>query len=314
MLKNIYFFLFLLLAKCSLAASIDTLYIDKNLNSIAQQIASYKLIRERISENSSKGICYDLKGTRLWKGEFIGQHTLSKFGRFEHFNAYGKIIRIENYQNDLLQGEAILFDDYGQHINEIRNYYSNKGAYTFAHYDKQGKHITQSGNYDLFGQKTGLWKEYFYQTDSLRLLTNYKEGRKDGESIEYYQNGQIKRLENYKYGKLSDKKMLDENGYKMKYFPAFQYPEYKEPLYKYLFQKTECFEQIRKTETFEISFFVSEDGSLSDIKIEGVKNEIYKNELLKAISVMAKWKPALKENQAFAMRYKKEFKPYSPKD
>jgi|688.fasta_scaffold00573_49 antitoxin component YwqK of YwqJK toxin-antitoxin module len=312
-MKILNFFLYFLITQI-VKADYDTVFINQHLQTIEREKAEFKLIREKTNTNVAKSFCYSLNDKLLWKGELKGKNTMLRNGRFEYYTANNTIQFIAHYQNDKLLGEYQVFSEDGKYVKESRNYLSSLGDYTFHIFSKHGNFTSQTGAYNALGQKTGLWQNYFYNSVQVKNSSNYKEGRKDGESTEFYPNGNVKRREIYIYGKLSSKQMFDEQGNKVKYYPTFTYPSHKESLYKHLYRKTEFFKKISQTTAFEISFQVSKEGIVSDVNIDGIEDLAIRVEIENVLLKMTNWQPAYQENQAIDFIYRKSFKPLAFKE
>jgi antitoxin component YwqK of YwqJK toxin-antitoxin module len=79
-------------------------------------------------------------------------------------------------------------------------------------YDKDGDYFKNEHNVCYFKGEliNGSVESHYKKNGQLRFVWNFKEGKMDGENIDYYENGQIEEICNYKDGKiLSKKKFLD---------------------------------------------------------------------------------------------------------
>ena len=62
------------------------------------------------------------------------------------------------------------------------------------------------------GKKDGEWLEYF-ESGQLYKKYNYKDGKKEGEQFYYYENGKLRSKVNYRYGKTEGERLwYYENG------------------------------------------------------------------------------------------------------
>jgi antitoxin component YwqK of YwqJK toxin-antitoxin module len=196
---------------------------------------------------------------------------------------------------------------HGFPMGEWRSYYANGSMkerkiftetlatyYTYQ-FDSSSSQIEEEGAYDLFGKKTGTWKRYFWKSEQLQSETHYVVGKKQGEQIEYYLSGAIKRKEYFENNKVKKGFQYDMLGNKIHYFPAFEYPVSKKPIYRVLQNEVPCYAEQVSLHPFNLCFLVTKAGEVKNIEIE-MTDEACKSELKKVIEKM-KWKPAKKENQ-----------------
>lgn len=129
-------------------------------------------------------IAYSLNDTEFQNDiTFIGNYADSFI--FKYYYPNGKIKVIENYKDNLLNGES-------------KYYYEN------------GK-ISAEGNF-INGLEEGEYKVY-YENGQLRILENYSKGELNGPLFNYYENGDIKLKGQYVNGKLDGEIIgYDEDG------------------------------------------------------------------------------------------------------
>jgi antitoxin component YwqK of YwqJK toxin-antitoxin module len=168
-------------------------------------------------------------------------------------------------------------------------------AYYSYEYDSTTNKLEEEGAYDNFGKKTGTWKRYFWNSEILQNRNNYLVGKKEGEQVEYYKSGAIKRNEIFEKNKLKKGFQYDLQGNKIAYFPAFEYPISKKPIYRILQNQIPCYAEQLTLHPFEIRFLVTKEGDVKNIEID-IEDETCKTEMKKVIEKM-KWKPAKKENK-----------------
>ena len=120
-------------------------------------------------------IAYSLNDTEFQNDiTFIGNYADSFISKYYYPN--GKIKVIENYKDNLLNGES-------------KYYYEN------------GK-ISAEGNF-INGLEEGEYKVY-YENGQLRILENYSKGELNGPLFNYYENGDIKLKGQYVNGNLKN--------------------------------------------------------------------------------------------------------------
>lgn len=199
----------------------------------------------------------------------------------------------------------------GKNLEEERTYSAYKAYYSRI-FSEKTRMLEREGSM-INNQEEGIWKQYHYKSDSVKVVSNYQYGRKHGVSKEYYPSGKIKREELYEYGKLKKAKMFNENGENIKHFPAFVYPYRKQSIYKYLNIEAPCILRATLANPIIVSFKVELDGHISDIEINNAEAECEKI-LLKALSTMKKWEPARIEDKPIVYRCSYNLKGYSPRD
>jgi antitoxin component YwqK of YwqJK toxin-antitoxin module len=81
-------------------------------------------------------------------------------------------------------------------------------------YDKDGDYFKNDGGIYYFKGSliTGSVESHYIENGKLKFVWTFKEGKMDGENIEYYKNGQIEEVCNYKDGKILSKKRFLDSG------------------------------------------------------------------------------------------------------
>lgn len=124
------------------------------------------------------------------------------------FKDTGKIKAIENYVNNLLEGDYIEYNDSGR-VTTKGKYFNNKkeGFWTLEYYEykEEGKYIE--------GNRDGEWRHYYVSNGKLRFKGSFVDDEPDGPQVFYYQNGN-KRQEGSYAGGLQEGEWnyYDENG------------------------------------------------------------------------------------------------------
>ncbi len=275
----------------------DTLFV----NEIGTVLPKAQALYYRIIEASdTAGVAvkqYFLNGKLHFSGHFTSAQAIIKQGSFVYFNADGFKASAGEYTKGFKSGEWILYTGEGKKITERQLYYYPEKGYYSIRYDVEHDGRLDEGSYDGNSKKTGIWKEYHFHSDSIRQITRYQAGRRTGEQLEFHKNGRLKRKEVVEGYKVKHTEQYDEEGEKVKYFPAFVYPRPPEPLWKYLSVRVKCFDSLIKSTNVHYSLKVNKDGTLSDIELSSLDDCSCKTAILEAIVRMKKWKPAKWENQ-----------------
>tara|TARA_Y100000589_G_scaffold317298_1_gene343082 strand:+ start:10460 stop:13810 length:3351 start_codon:yes stop_codon:yes gene_type:complete len=145
------------------------------------------------------------KGTAIgeWKTFYI-DGTLNTVENFDekgklngHITVYdydGKIY----YEYDYLKGDLVAYKYYDKQGNVIKESKKSKGKFWFEGYYPNGIKKLE-GYYEFQGGKTGEWK-YYDKYGNLEEVSNYKEGKTDGEVKVFYPGGQLYKSIQYKDG------------------------------------------------------------------------------------------------------------------
>ena len=140
----------------------------------------------------------------------VSKKTGLKEGSFEKFNPDGNLFEKANYQEDVLEGERVIYHANGN--AEIEETYSAgilDGPYK-AWYDDAS--IELEGQYEE-GVMTGVWKRYYRNGQVMEEVT-FADNLENGPFIEYHENGNLKAEGQYKGGDREQGllKLYDENG------------------------------------------------------------------------------------------------------
>ncbi|RXJ83198.1 toxin-antitoxin system YwqK family antitoxin, partial [Arcobacter sp. CECT 8985] len=103
-----------------------------------------------------------------------------------------------NYKNDKREGLCSYFYKNGE-LKRETNYVNDKKDGTLKQFSK-GK-ITSITNYRN-GKKYGKFIEYYENTNIIKIAKNYKYGKLDGDSFEYFKTGKKKNKKTYRRDKL----------------------------------------------------------------------------------------------------------------
>lgn len=129
------------------------------------------------------------------KGHYVNGKPDKKW---EWFFESEKPRRIENYDEGILEGNYIEYDQYNYVIIEgkyLEGYKVGKWFYGVGDHVEVGKYKD--------GLKEGMWEYYHYELEkeNLYFKGGFKEGLPDGVHTYYYEPGSIKWIRNYKLGK-----------------------------------------------------------------------------------------------------------------
>lgn len=276
-------------------AQTDTLFVNELGTIVSKSDATYYRIINASENNLWLFNDYYFNHQLAKSIEYKGVSGTMKEGKAIVYNQKGNKISEGNYHNGLEIGEWNYYYTVQNKLREKKIFKENTHDYYSYQYDSTTSKLEEEGAYDNFGKKTGIWKRYFWNSEILQSTNQYLVGKKEGEQIEYYKSGAIKRKEIFEKNKLIKGLQYDMKGNKIDYFPAFEYPISKTPIYKVLQNQVPCYSEILKLNPFEIRFLVTKDGDVKNIEID-IDDETCKSEMKKVIEKM-KWKPAKKENK-----------------
>ena len=141
-----------------------------------------------------KGIGLEGKNSGVW-------NTYYSDGKLHEKNNYDKGeltgANLEYAANNILlnefkyrKGELIGYTFFNKKGKVIKEAKKKGGKFFYEGHSINGS-ITTEGLYNVKGGKQGIWK-FFTDNGVLNSVGNYKDGKADGESIDYHGNGQIK--------------------------------------------------------------------------------------------------------------------------
>jgi antitoxin component YwqK of YwqJK toxin-antitoxin module len=293
-------------------AQADTLYINDLGAKVARDAATYYRMVLPI-EQAYLIMDFDLNHVCRRKVTYTSPQAVIKHGKAWYYDAQGNRISEGVFYKGYKQGQ---WSDYylgGKRVKQ-QTTYNPDNTYSVQTFDSAKGYKKDEGMYNAFDLKIGQWKSYYYRSDSLEWLHNYKEGKKDGEQKQYYKNGTLKRLEFYANNRLKKGKQYDEQGRSVSYFPSFEYPEPSERIRPYLFARIPCFETSLREQNMILKCTVLHDGSLKDIQLLHCNNVVCEQQIIQAIAKMKKWKPARVERNPIDFQYQYNLKYYIPKD
>jgi Uncharacterized protein conserved in bacteria len=243
--------------------------------------------------------------------QVLNANGLIKHGIASYFNKQGNITHTGFYIRGFKDSIWIYYFENSNKIREKRTYKNGQTDYAFVLYDSASQVPIEAGTMDQYDRKNGRCIVYFSDTSQIHLSGLYVHGKRHQEHIEYYKNGKIKRKEWYEYGKLKKGSLYNQQGKKIKYFPAFTYPSPPEKLYKYLAKKCTCFDELIALGDIQIQCYIREDGSIKWVNISHSNDKHPCISLLKqTIIAMKRWTPATIEGKANSFVYKTTFHQY----
>ncbi|MDP2161194.1 MAG: hypothetical protein Q8K02_11965 [Flavobacterium sp.] len=119
-----------------------------------------------------------------------------KQGVWKTFDKENRLVKIQNYKNNKLNGTSISFYDDG-FVSSFGNYHDDKPHGPIILYFSDGL-INNYENY-LYGIKEGFSYLYF-RNGSIQSKWFYKSGKKDGEQIEFNEQKDTVRIDVFKNG------------------------------------------------------------------------------------------------------------------
>lgn len=121
-----------------------------------------------------------------------------KQGEWKTYYSNGRLLKIENFVNDTLDGKQTIYSDNGN-VYTSTTYRMGIQTDSFLHYFSNGKVNVQEWA-DSNGRKQGLFK-VFYENGELSQIGYFKDNHLDDSVKTFYKNGNPKTLEYYKNGK-----------------------------------------------------------------------------------------------------------------
>ncbi|MEZ5046627.1 MAG: hypothetical protein R2831_06510 [Chitinophagaceae bacterium] len=295
----------------AVSAQQDTLYFQNQLKLQSKHGANTYKTLKKDSLGLFEVCTYTITDTLLSKTHYAEYAMLSKEGMETLYYPNGKIFQQINFHLGNLSGHWIQFKKDGKNIAEKRNYLT-KEEYSCTLYDEKNDFVDEEGVM-LKEQKHGLWKKYHYKSQAIKSTIFYQHGQRHGEAIEYFTSGKIKRKEIYQYGKMTKGALYDEEGNKLKYFPAFVFPQYKTSVYKYFNVYAPCLYSKDYNKPTLVYITINKEGVVVDSNIENCDAScilIAKT----AIAKMKKWKPAKVENEPITYTAMFKLRAYVPKE
>lgn len=294
-------------------AQVDTFYLNNYFYVTTKDSAHY--LRTATFVNEKK---YYLQTFTLQNQLISGFFAISKNahildGFYFELNKKGDTLVHGNYSKGFKVGIWNYYFQNGRK-KEVQKFDSTNHLYYSWKYDSISQKIIEEGAIDQYGKHYGIWKKYFDNSDSIKLLNYFVYGKKEGEQIEYYQNGKQKRNEIFQNGKFIKGTLWDEQQKKIKYFPAFRYPQYPEYLNTYLLRETPCIINYINQSIVQIKIKISKEGVVQKAEIIGIETIECAKQIENALMEMKKWKPAYWENNPITYTYETVLKTYTQRE
>lgn len=307
------FIIHCLFALHSLYAQTDTLLCDENGSFINTPNACCYCVRSRADSllYVFKVFASDGKLKKVFHS-FSKQASVLQGGYLES-DSLGSMLAEGEYDKGFKHAEWKFFYLQKGGLKEKRQYYAPNEYYS-RQYDSTTKKLIAEGAIDKFGKKTGIWKQYHENSERVSTITNYQIGKKEGLQTEFYLDGSIKRLEYYERNKIQKGELFDPMGNKLKYYPAFCYPQYREYVSNYLQKNVSCVAEALRKADFQIVLSISKEGVVTDAIVKNVDSEQCTQKIKETLLKMKKWKPALWENKPVKYTYETTIRLYIPRD
>ncbi|MBK9300823.1 MAG: hypothetical protein IPN14_09490 [Bacteroidetes bacterium] len=291
----------------------DTLYIDQQ--GVYVQASKANFYRMVSLANNGLFECKDYFRNHRLKKIFHATSAAATVweGPYVELNDDSTVLVKGHYHNGFKSGEWVYYFHHSSKV-EAKEVYHDADVFERIEYDSLTQLKVLEGSFDKFGKRTGTWKQYHPHTDSIQWISNYVIGKKEGTQLEFYLNGQLKRMEVYLNNKLQKGTLYNEKGQKVKYYPAFSYPQYKEYISNYLQHATPCTAEALKKNDFKVKLFITKTGEVAKAYVIDVVNEVCAERIKTALLQMKRWKPALWENQPINYTYETTIKLYVPRE
>ena len=311
--RNLLPFFILCMQFAEATAQQDTVFINETGAVTLREQANYYRI---ISPSDSAAIElreYFINDTLRSITHYTNKLATVKEGAVVQYNADGALAFRGSYRKGFQTGVWIYYSEKGRKISERRLYTDPLKSYYSIRYDSYtwGKH--NEGKIDEYERKTGSWKEYHTNSDSVKLLSTYVNGMRDGEQLEFYLNGKLKRRELILNKKTKESEQYDTQGKRVKYFPAFTYPKPPYPVKRAL-SGIDCVDSLLKRMDVRYAVRVHKDGSISGIEITGPVSSECTIKVTAAIQKMKRWKPAKYEHEPIDYTFEGVVRYYGPRE
>lgn len=159
-------------------------------------------------------------------------------------------------------------------------------------------------------QKHGQFK-YYRPNGKLDSEGYYSNDVADGEWRFYFPNGVLSSIETYEKGVCIKRNYWNEDGSELFDFKQAErlmpiYDGGQEKINEYIRRNLTVPAEVSKNKLsgkLVVSFWIDEDGSVINPKIEESLNANIDNQVLKLVSAMSNWKPARQHNRPFKQMY-----------
>ncbi len=299
---------------CNAQVPYDTLFVNEIGTILPKEKADYYRIISPEGSNLYVVKDYYLNDTLFAVGHYTSPQAVIKEGSFIYYTNQGFKMAKGNYAKGFKTGEWLYYFEGGKKVKEAVRYDPAEKNYYTIQYDSLSGRKHAEGGFDEFEKRTGHWKEYHFFSDSVKTISNYESGIKKGEQLEFYKSGKLKRREIFEGFRVLHAEQYDEQGKKVTYFPAYEYPKPTVNIKSYLSAKVKCFDDVLKAQNVQLRLKVLADGSLSDIEVLNLIDESCKSRILHALYNMKRWKPYKREHTAYDFIIEKTIKYYTRSD
>ncbi len=295
------------------SAQTDTFYVNENGVLVLPEAARFV----RLASPSDSGLYelreLDMSGRLRKVFHATSKQATLKQGACTEYDDAGHVSAKGAYDKGFKTGDWETYFLHAVSLKEKQCYRSQHEYYCYQ-YDSLTHQVEGEGLIDRFGKRSGVWKQYFPGSDTVKLVTHFNIGKREGLQTEYYKSGQVRRKEIFQNNKLQKGEMYDTIGRKIKYFPAFTYPQYRDYVTNYL-QKTEpCTAEALKKNDFIVRITIGREGEVLQATVLNVPDEVCAARIRQALMRMKKWKPALWENNPVKYTYETAVRQYVPRD
>lgn len=149
----------------------------------------------------------------------------------------------------------------------------------------------------------------WYENGKIKVIETRLKGNLNDSLNTFWDSGTPKRKDYYHNGKLINGKCFDINGNEIQYFDFEIFPEYPggdrglmESIYNNI-RIPGFLREIGGSVRVIAKFIVDEKGEVTDIKIIEGYNKETNNEVIRVLSLLKRWKPALQDGEPVRVTY-----------
>ncbi len=297
----------------SLHAQTDTIFIDQQGIRVNRE---HSVFRRLVSAEANGRYAFrDYDSNMILRKVFYSASAQGSLieGEYLEYDTKGHVSVKGAYQKGFKSGEWLLFFASGESVMEKQTY-TDQHAYYLQQFDSLTRSVSNEGMIDKSGKRNGIWKQYFRGDTMVKNVSQYRNGRREGEQTEYHRNGKIKRKEYFQNNTLSKGEMYDSLGQRIRYFPAFVYPRYPDYIGNYLQKKVPCYTDSLSKKEFRVSISINREGRVTGVEVSLVPDGECVAEIRKALLQMKQWKPALWEGKPINYTLETRVRQYTPAD
>lgn len=185
---------------------------------------------------------------------------------------------------NVVEKDSLNPDVYNEHQYHLDDTLRRTVNY-YKYYSKKKERLTYKG---------------YYKSGKIRMNISYTKGKNDGHLFTYWENGILKRKDLYKMGKFIEGQCWNEKGMPVAYYDLTSNPKFpggQIALNKYIKSKLDK-NKIPKSSLgskIKISFYIDEDGSVSNVKLLNGADPLTNYEVVKMVIEMPEWVPAAQD-------------------